>query len=764
VIAARLSQAKLRLPLRFILALALMGLTELVAQVVLTRELLALFLGNELSIALVLAVWLVAVAAGSALGSAAAGRVEAPLRLFAGTQTLLACVLPVSLVLARAVHPGDITPGQVLGPGAVLLTAVVALTPVCLIGGFQFVIAARAAGALSGRHEGAVSPVAFTYALEAGGAVLGGIAFHFFMAEHVTPIASLGALGVVNVLSACTLLRADAARASKDMLLLPIAVGVLLAALVSTAGRAELATLRASPRWREVNPVAFVPSKYGALVVAKRAGQVSVYQSGVLLFTSQDEYSNEVVAHLALLEHSNPRRVLVIGGAVAGLAGEVLKHPVADLDCVELDPRVAELARRHLPSELTDPLSVSGVRLHLRDGRLAVRRARGEYDVIIVNLPDPTTGAINRFYTAEFFREVHRALAPGGVVALSLTGSSHHLSGAVLLAAATARSTLGSVFPESLIVPGDQMFLLAGKSPGTLSNDWQVLTERLEERRIPTDFVNGAWLRDALLPLRQELLLEVIEGEKRARLNTDLNPVSYYYQTRIWLDQLSSPVARALQVLSSVRVWWAAVPLALAALAVAATRGRSRRLARVAILVGAAAIGGFGLVVEVLALLAFQSACGYLYHALGALIAAFMAGLAIGSGIMSLRGMSERSAARILLAGLASAALICAVLPRVFAAVLAAPSQAAWALGLVLLLAGSMVGAIFPVATALYRRKQPAASAGGTVYAADLVGSAGAALAAGVIAVPLLGAAGTCYTAGILLAAALVLALPLCRE
>ena len=762
------SEGTERFPLRFILALGLMGFTALVAQVALTRELLALFLGNELSIALVLAVWLVAVALGSAIGARLAARFRAPLRAFAWSQMLLACVLPAALVAARWLQPGGLTPGQVLGPGAMLLTSVWALAPVCLVGGFQFVLGARAAaaGGRSGdQREGhEIARIAIVYALEAAGAVLGGVVFHLYLAQHVGPIRTLSAVGLLNVISACALLQPRWSRGAARALAPAALIAGALLALAVRGDSLEIVSLRISPRWSDLNPVAFVPSKYGALVVSDQGGQVSLFQSGVLLFTSEDDYANEVVAHLTLLEHPRPRRVLLIGGGVAGLAGEALKHPIAELDCVELDPRVVDLARRWLPPELTEPLSSPRVRVQLGDGRLFVRRAEAAYDVIIVNLPDPSTGAINRFYTREFLTEAYRALAPDGTLAISLTGSEHHLSGGVLLAAATTRRTLGSVFPEQLIVPGERMFFLAAKRRGVLSADWLAPAERLEERGIRTSFVNEAWLQDALQPFRRELILEAIRDEPEPRLNTDLHPVSYYHQTRIWLDQLASPLARPLRLLAPLRVWWAAAPLAAAALFVAITRGRSRRMGRGAVLIAAAAIGGFGLLVEVLALLAFQSACGYLYHALGALIAASMAGLAIGAAIMSRWEADRRSAARILLAGLAVAALVCGLLPKLLAAVLPAPTLAPAALALLLILVGSMVGALFPVATALYRAGQPAAAAAGAVYAADLIGSAGAALIAGVVTVPLLGAPGASYAGGLVVASALVLALPLLRE
>jgi len=744
-----------------------MGLTELIAQVILTRELLANFFGNELSIALVLAVWLIAVAAGSAAGSRLAPRLTFPDRAFGWTQIALAAIFPVALLTTRLLQPGHPTPGQVLGPGAMLLTSLYALAPVCVVGGCQFVIAARAAGVqpwrAARREDRAVPPIAIVYALEAVGAVMGGILFHFWLAEHAAPFRGLALVGLVNIASGCALLRPRISARGVGVLVPAAVLSAALVALTLRAEEAELASLRHSPRWANLHPVDFVPSRYGPLVVSEQADQVSLFQSGVLLFTSQDEYANEVVAHLPLLEHRSPRRVLLVGGAVAGLAGEALKHPLERLDCVELDPSVVELARQWLPRGLLAPLSDRRVHLHLGDGRLFIKQARSRYDAIIVNLPDPTTASLNRFYTVDFFREAAGALAPGGILAIGLTGSTHHLSGSLLLAAGAADETLGRVFADRLLVPGEEIYLMAATEPDVLSADWRKLAERLDARSIHTDFVNEAWLRDALLPFRAELIRAQLEQVPGARVNTDLEPVSYYYQTRVWLDQLSPLLARLMGRLSRIAVWWALVPLGLAALALAIARGRGRRPRLAAVLIATAMMGAFGLLVEVLALLAFQSACGYLYHALAALIAAFMAGIAAGSGALSLREVKRGAASRLLIASLATSSLVCLLLPHLVRAILPAPMLASLALGLLLFLVGSLVGAVFPIAVLLYRREQAAAAAGGVIYAADLVGSAGAAVIAGAIAVPLLGFVGSLHATGLLLAAALLVSLPLLR-
>jgi len=764
VTAAPVCQPRARIPARLLIAVLVMGLSALIAQVVLVRELLSLFLGNELSIAFVLAVWLAAVAAGSAIGARLAPRLRSPESALAYSQVGLALILPAALLVARSAHPPGVTPGEAWGPAAMLLVALETLYPVCFLVGIQFVFAAAAAGLRRAPTE-SVSPVAVVYALEAAGAMLGGIAFHFWLSQHIVAFGAFALVGLLNIASAFALLLPRTAL-TRTALALPC---LLLVALFLRAPHIDLASLQSNLRWVGFTVLSHTPSKYGDLTAALREKQLSVFQSGVLVSTSEDEYANEVTAHLPLLQHPAPRRVLLIGDAVGELPRQILRHPVERLDCVELDPKLFDVTRRaertvqlDLPHE--EP-NETRTHLHFGDARLFVRQSPPVYDVIIANVPDPTTAALNRFYTREFLWEARDALAPGGILAVTLTGSPHHLSGPLLLAAATTDITLRQVFPDVLLVPGETMFFLAAREPGVLSADPDSLDRRLRDRGIESDFVNDVWLRDALLPFRADLIRQQISQVPDPTLNTDLNPVSYYHQTRIWLDQLSPRIAAPMKGFPLVQVWWAAIPLVLAIILVSAARGRAPRLRSLSVLVAAAAIGGFGMILDILGLLVFQAARGYLYHAIGALVAVFMAGLAAGAAVVSVRRLDRRTSARLLAAAILTSALIAALLPGLLRAVLPLPGLTGATVGLLLFFGGSLVGAAFPIAVALYRREgTAAAAAGGAVYAADLIGSAGAAVFAGAIAVPLLGVVGTSRFIALLLAAALVLVLPLLRE
>ena len=743
-----------RYPSRLTFSLLTMGFTALIAQVVLARELLSLFLGNELTIALALTMWLLIVAVGSAMAARAA-RLAQRRNAFAWSQLATALLLPISLLVVRRIGPSGLAAGEALSIGAVLAASLETLLPVCLPLGFQFVLAALAA---SRDRSNAPASLAYVYGAESVGAVLGGLAFHFYLSQHASAFGIFALASLLNATSATWLLLG--ASAPKPLWLVSAVAACAALALLGVSSRADLLTMRSSPRWGGYTVVSHSPSRYGDLVSTVRAGQLSVFQSGVLVYSSESDESDEVTAHLPLLEHPNPKAVLLIGGALGGLPRKILEHPLARLEAVDLDPALLpEVARAALTSELA-PAPVGDARFHLHfgDARLFVRSAAARYDVILVNVPDPTTAGLNRFFTLEFFSEARRALASGGVLAFSLTGSPHLLSGPVLLAAATADDTVRQVFPDVVVVPGDHMLFLASNKPGGLTRDPELLVQRLARRNVRSEFVNEAWLRDALSPFRAASIEGQLRQVARPPLNTDLDPISYCHQYRVWVDQVSPGLAGVAASLSRIRVWWAALatPLALIALAIARRRSATRKLGAVLAVAG---IGGFGMVVEVMGLLVFQSALGYLYYALGALVAAFMAGLALGAALIARRQADWAGSARPLVAALVTAALVAAVLPAVFRAAMPVPALAAIAVGIIFVLVGSLVGAVFPIAAARYRGGSGIAAAGGVIYAADLIGSAGGAFLAGAVAVPLLGLAGASHFMALLLIAPLLVCL-----
>ncbi len=118
---------------------------------------------------------------------------------------------------------------------------------------------------------------------------------------------------------------------------------------------------------------------------------------------------HEPLVHYPLLAHPNPVRVLVIGGGDGGTLREILKHPVEQVDFVELDEEVVAFSREHLSAVHQGAFDDSRVRLHFQDGRTWVASHPGSYDAIIMDMTDPF-GPSRMLYTREFYRLVRTAL------------------------------------------------------------------------------------------------------------------------------------------------------------------------------------------------------------------------------------------------------------------------------------------------------------------------------------------------------------------
>lgn len=151
-----------------------------------------------------------------------------------------------------------------------------------------------------------------------------------------------------------------------------------------------------------------------AIVDTLQYGRMLVLD-GCVMTTEQDEFVyHEMIVHVPLLTHPDPRRVLIIGGGDGGALREALKHPgIEKATMVEIDGAVIEQSRRFLPSiacALDDPRA----EVIVGDGIEHVKGARGTYDVILSDSTDPIGPAVGLF-SAEFYRDCYNALADGGV-------------------------------------------------------------------------------------------------------------------------------------------------------------------------------------------------------------------------------------------------------------------------------------------------------------------------------------------------------------
>jgi len=684
--------------------IVLIGFTAAIAQIVLLRELMVVFYGNEISIGVTLASWLAWTGAGSSLAGRIAARAGNPRRLMAAIQLLLAIALPCTVLAVRAAKGLlQTVPGEVLGPSPMLLTSLAVLAPLCALSGALFPVGSR------------LYPAGSVYLWEAAGSSVGGLAAGLVLVRH------LGSLEIACILSALNL----AAASAFGIALRPLRYAAMAAALLAAfAAPRRWEALSLERFWRGQHLIAARNSAYGSLAIVGAEGSRSMYENGVVLFNVPDPVAAEEAVHYALLEHPSPRSLLLIGGGINGSIAEALGHGSLErVDYVELDPAILDLARDYFPVQWRAIETDRRVRVHVTDGRLFLKTTHSTFDVVIVNLPDPQNAQLNRFYTVEFFREAARRLTPSGVLSFELRSSENYISPELGQFLRAIHRSLREVFPEVTAIPGETVHFFAAQRPGVLVAGADELLARLRARKLQTRYVSEYFIPFRMTPDRKADLEVQIRPLAATPINRDLAPIAYYFDVALWSSQFHQGYRRLFQTLAEIRFVPLAAVLAILLTAFVAVAGRRPQLAAASC---TTATGFTMLGLEMLLLLAFQALHGYVYQQLAVLIAAFMAGMALGSWL----AMRPRAPA-----GLRALAVTQAVIAAAPLALLGLIGTAgAPAFPVLALLAGMLGGFEFPLAIRIF-----APARAGTLYALDLAGSCLAAVLFSLWLVPVFG-------------------------
>lgn len=210
---------------------------------------------------------------------------------------------------------------------------------------------------------------------------------------------------------------------------------------------------------------------YQQLTVTKNRSDVRLYINRVIQFSSTDEYRyHEALGIIPLEAAPYQEQVLILGGGEGLLAREVLKHPgVKQVTIVDLDPAVFRLGReqpyiRDLNEGVLDHPKVQTI---AQDASQFLAETENYYDLILVDLPDPSNEAVARLYSTWFFGMARNRLTANGVLATQAT-SPFHTRDAFWCIVETLKATgFRHVLPYHTYVPsfGDWGFVLAGAQP-----------------------------------------------------------------------------------------------------------------------------------------------------------------------------------------------------------------------------------------------------------------------------------------------------------
>ena len=519
-----------------------LGFFALVAQSLLFRSFLGVFEGSELGIGCFFGSWLLWVGAGALAGRGGTRFHKWLARHF---EWLALLYIPAFLVQrgliahARAiagVRPDEVFPFLRMAGVSLLVNA-----PISAATGLLFTLACRWATRVEKADSRSGTPVAWVYITETLGGCAGGVAVTLLLAAGASAErVALCAAGLLTAALAVSRLARPRGFLARALPLIPVAIiaaSLVIGVDAKWAARADLAVWeRLLPREAFRGSFSTAHAKY---LYGEREGQWMVVSSGgVCEALPNAEHASEVAA-LNLAQRPESRRVLVIGPGSLGISLRLLElpqmervvwlHPDLDYPKALLDALPAGYARG------ADRLELPGVEV-----RRFLAREPGALDLVLVNLPDVTTLVLNRYATQSFYAAVKQALAPGGAVAVRVSGGANFLGSELVDLGASGLVTLHSVFPEVALKPGDESWFIASETPLTQSPD--VLRARFAAipgaaARYPPEALAGLYLPDRVAFQMGHYRDAAATMGKTRLLNTDQRPKALLYALLLAIRQ-----------------------------------------------------------------------------------------------------------------------------------------------------------------------------------------------------------------------------------
>jgi spermidine synthase len=414
------------------IAIAISGLTALGAEVVWTR-LLSLLLGATVyTFSIILAVFLLGLWLGSAVGSFLVRRIQHPRMALAATQLLLAAAIAgTAYTLTYSLPFWPVDPWLSLNPWFTfdldIIRCMRAILPATLLWGASFPIAlacAAAEGEDPARLSGEV------YAANTAGSILGALAFSLILIPAAGTRGSQQLLIGLAIASAAIAISSHFWKLSAKLVAALAGCAVLAWAFISTVadvpwqaiayGRRVAPILRGLDPKSEAMPVFVGEGVNSSVVITRRGDQRFFYVSGKNEASSAllDMRLQRMMGHLPALIHSQPKSVLVVGFGAGVTAGSFVPNPdVASITICELESIIPPASNEFFGVENYNVLQDSRTRMVYDDARHFILTTPDKFDVITTDPIHPWVRGTSSLYSKEYFELIRSHLNPGGVAA-----------------------------------------------------------------------------------------------------------------------------------------------------------------------------------------------------------------------------------------------------------------------------------------------------------------------------------------------------------
>ena len=683
----------------------LLGFFSVGGQVLLLRELITTFNGDELFIGTALFGWMIAVALGAYLGGKKFNRFESNLLFVFG-----AFLLPISIVTIR-LSPVilQFTLGEIMPFALAALISILLTFPTGCISGILFSSICREGH----RPSASINSV---YLFEGLGAFIGGIAITTLIGPVFSNLSMAVGLGVIVVLFGLVSVNSRT-----------VYVTALIALLILMAIKYSIPKLDfhyEKIKYSPYNIEDFFETHYGSQTIISRDSTVVLLTDNKIEATYPNLEAAENILIPPLLYIPEAKNILIFGRAEFGV-GQLSKL-FPEIKITTIDPRES------LGSALDKILEEDQRINRIDDDPMAYINNNDfitKYDIVIALPGQPDSYKIGRFYSEQLFRITKRILKPDGIFYFPTSyDTDRFISEQKKNVLSIIYRTAKYSYHHVNLWPGTStLFFMSNESIFDIPYD--TLMQRINTLNYQPLFISDNYLKDRLDEFKLSSLFESLDtvGNRNnlenpgliykqillnSRLNKTDNTITHYIFDTIY------PALFVLMMIILMFIY-----------SIKRRRNQNKRKTFGLFLYFTA--GLTTLTAELIAFYVYQSTAGSLYSELGLLIGTFMLGLALGTFI-SIKSEAERLEYPSLLLLLTSILLYFVTYTQI-------PPTALLYYHLLFLFTTALAGGgLFVAATYRYYFGRAGANRG-TGYAFEIAGSAIGALFATTILLPLIG-------------------------
>jgi len=754
----------------FKISLFIMGLSGMVAQIILLRELLVSFFGNELTLGIIIANFLILEAIGSFyIGRTAEAR-KRKIEIYIIFQLIFSISLPVAIYLSRLSKNIILSiQGEAIGFFPILYSSFLIILPVAIPHGALFTYGCKLYAQFLSEKASSIGKV---YVMETVGSIIGGLLITFIMIQYLTSFEIAFIISLIN--SIISFLMLWTKRGQSPDLLKKSLLGVstiltiifFLTLFTPLANKIHLQSIQS--QWKGLNPIHNENSIYGNITVTKRGEQFTFFTDGVPSITTPvpDIATIENFVHFSMLSHENPESILILSGGAGGMIFEILKYPVKRVDYVELDPLLLKLIQKFSTPITEYELHDQRVRVHFTDGSFFIKRASERYDIIFIGLSAPQELQTNRLFSSEFFSIAKKRLAPGGIIVLMLPGSLTYISPELKDLNGCIWDTLKSVFRSVRIIPGDTNIYLVSNSDNLNTIKPDDMIKRLKERGIKTSLMTKNYIEYRLNERWQKWFEQSMQGRK-TRINSDFHPLAVFLNLSYWNSLFSPYLVKIFKWFEGLSLKITAIVITIFTIFFSFLFFRKPNISKYSLPYTIFTSGITDMILHLTIILTFQTFYGYLYHQIGLLVTLFMVGAALSCLYITKHLDKMKNGFSVFLILESWVIIFSLFLPLIFLI----PSyhlekiETYYLLYSIFLitsfLCGTLVGFQFPMATKIYLdahlKDGIFGETAGLLYSADLLGGFLGGLLGGIFFLPILGFKDTCLVMAIIKASSLFL-------